>query len=150
MNISIQKRASFSREEDLFLKWILTSVDQFHDKLLWSQVAKLYNEKFPFSKKTRQQLKIHHQNCIQRDLKNDDFSKDEMVLFSALKYQNHFTFFRIAEKMCRTVSSVKNYYYREYYQLDQINISFENGEDQSKNENQEFSDDLEIFGISSE
>jgi hypothetical protein len=147
MSISIQKRIKFSKEQDLFLGYILHSITNFDDKLLWSEIAELYNEQFPFSKKTKRQLRIHYQNCGRRDLINGDFSKGEENLFNELKQEKKFSISRIAKVMNRTLSSVKNYYYRKYLKSNQIQVGPENIKDQSKIEIQIFPDDLDFFGI---
>jgi hypothetical protein len=128
----------------------MNSMDNFQEKLLWNQVAILLSEQFPTMNKTRKQIQIHYQNCIQRDLKNGKFSKAEEVLFHELTQEKDINFPRIAKEMKRTIPSVKNYYYRKYIQSDQFRIPLENCEVQSKNDFPTFPDDLSIFGISQE
>jgi hypothetical protein len=145
MKKSIRKRVNFSKEQDLFLEHVMNLAHNFEEKLLWNQVAILFNEQFPSSTKAKKQ--IHYQNCIQKDLKNGKFSKAEQILFHVLTHEKQINFPRIAREMNRTIPSVKKYYYRKYIQSDQFRITLENCEVQSSNDFPTFPDDLSIFGI---
>jgi hypothetical protein len=122
MNSSNEKRTYFTNEHDRFLMHLLRTIEDFQEKWLWNQVTRLFNEQFPSSKKTKKQIHVHFQNCLQKDLKNGEFSKDEIILFHIFKQEKHFTFSNIAKEMSRTLQSVKNYYYRKCVRTNQINV----------------------------
>jgi hypothetical protein len=145
----IQQRLKFKPEEDYFLKYVMKNLEAFNDPFLWEQLTYFFNERFPYSHKTISQIKHHYQNCLQTNLQDGKFSKDEMIIFSLLREVYQKSLSEIAKDMKRTYQSVKNYYYRDYQPLDKRRQHFANDNEQMENEIMSYENDWEFYGINS-